>query len=133
MFLHSSYQYNYGNYYNNASAGTQRCAWCHEAFSQTNAGVAIVSVEVPANHNICMRCWKAAEEHATATPGGAQSKDVELGNLKNLLTFAARYVQVCNEGGDWDIIDKDIAISADTLARIRAALGLKETHDFTKR
>lgn len=128
-----SYSYNYGNYQNTNTGPMPTCKWCSGTFDTDNPAVALTSIKVATGTQICYRCWEMAEEHATNTLGQQQSKDAELGNLKNLLTFAARYVQVCLEGGDWDIIDKTIDVSADTLARIRRTLGLKDTHDFTKR
>lgn len=53
--------------------------------------------------------------------------------VRALLLQAARYVQVCNEGGDWDIIDPEIGISGKLLMELREYLGLPEGHDFTKR
>lgn len=64
----------------------------------------------------CYRC-AAAQLSQTAT------NEYQLNLLRDLSAQAAAYVQICHDGGDWDLLDKSPAISESLFERLRLALG----------
>jgi len=65
--------------------------------------------------NACIDCIEG-----TSTPSG--SKALANANLQVLLERAAAYVQICHEGGDWMLVDKQPELSRDLLESIRYSL-----------
>lgn len=138
--LSYNYTYNTGNGQGNNNPpppppgpAPKYCDWCYRSFTTVNELVLVVLPSPLGSKNICQQCWTRAHEYIVNAVSPFESQEAEDKAVRQLLKFAARYVQVCLEGGDWDIIDSTPEVSADTLQRIRIILNLKEDHDFTKR
>lgn len=71
---------------------------------------------------VCVDCL---EGRAISSSGAALAD----ANLRILLERAAAYVQICNEGGDWNLIDASPDLSRDLLMAIRTTLGRNEKWD----
>lgn len=104
-----AWSYNYG-----APTNTSICPRCGQSRSVNDMRQYVARDGT--SKNACIDCIEG-------TTVGAGTKALINANTQILLERAAAYVQICNEGGDWMLVDKQPELSRDLLEAIRHALG----------
>lgn len=94
-----------------SKSSTFTCKYCGLSKSTTTRRIVYGSDGYSELWHGCVDCFGLVAKHGDAVP-----------NLRNLLAQAAAYVQICHEGGDWDLVDRDAKKSAELLSQITYAL-----------